>query len=73
MKGMDIMLLDIEHSIWFDKEGTRWTFEATWVGCDVMLSDEPFDRCPNHAEYLGIKRNGIHVYICKEHFDEIKN
>jgi hypothetical protein len=73
MKGIDIMTQGIGYYKWFDNDGTKWTYEPTWDGCDVKLSDEPFDSCPNHIEWLGVKRNGVQVNLCGEHFEEIRN
>jgi hypothetical protein len=62
-----------EYLIWFDKEGTKWQRNQIWEGCEFIPTENPNDFCLYKTEYVGIKRNGVQVNLCKEHFDEMKN
>lgn len=61
--------------IWFDKNGTKWEYDAAWEGCEFKYeaSENPYDGCPNPREYLGLTREGKEISLCKEHFEQIRN
>ena len=66
------LMLDTNY-IWVDKEGTKWQQCSIWEGCEFVSTDDPNYFCLHKTEYVGIKRNGVQVKLCKGHFDELKN